>query len=393
MRTLHVYLIRQVLTTLLMTVAVFTFVLMLASVLREILPLLVNRQVDFVTVAQAVALLIPFVLVFALPMGMLTAALLVLGRFSADNELTAVRASGVSLISLVSPVLLLSVALSGVAAAINLQIGPQCRVAYNQLLFQVSMTKAGSLIPEKTYIKDFDTNCIVYVSKVRDSTNLEDVLIYKLREEKVESYSRAERGVIAFNPSNSVFTVTLSDAVQVYIDEKQRLPQPFTSASVEFAFTNAAPRKANRRVGLSDMTFFQLQDELRELEKRMETSSPVEKLTSEELREKMKQLKSHKKLDVTLPVRVQIHRQVAFSFACIGFTLVGIPLGIRAHRRETTFGIAVALVLVVIYYGFFILGQSLETRPDLSPHLILWLPNFLFQAVGMVLLWRANRGV
>jgi lipopolysaccharide export system permease protein len=393
MKTLHLYLIRQVLTTLAMTVAVFTFVLMLGSVLKEVLGLLVNRQVDFVTVVQAIGLLIPYVLVFALPMGMLTAALLIFGRFSADNELTAVRASGVSLVSLISPVLLLSVALSGVAAAINLQIAPQCRLAYKQLLFQVGLTKSGSLIPEKTYVKDFDTNCIVYVSKVRDNTNLEDVLIYKLREDKVESYSRADQGVIAFNASNRVFTVTLSNAVQVYFDEKQRLPQPFTSASVEFAFTNAAPRKVSRRTDLSDMTFLQLQDELRELEKRMEASGPVEKLTGEELREKMKQLKSQKRLDLTLPVRVQIHRQVAFSFACIGFTLVGIPLGIRAHRRETTFGIAVALVLVVIYYGFLILGQSLETRPDLSPHLILWLPNFLFQAVGIVLLWRANRGV
>jgi lipopolysaccharide export system permease protein len=393
MKTLHFYLTRQVLVTLVMTVAVFTFVMMLVSILKEVLGLLVNGQVDLLTVLQAVGLLVPYVLPFALPMGMLTAALLVFGRFSADNELTAVRASGVSLISLVTPVLLLSVALSGVSALINLQLAPLCRVTYKKLIRDVGMAQAGAMIPERTYLKDFNTNCIVYINKVRGA-NLEDVQVLTLREDGTESYARAERGVIfSIDSSNLVFTVILTNIHQVTFRKDARLPQPAFTATAEFSFTNAPSRAGRRTTDLGDLTFLELREELRVLEERMAASGPVEKLSTEELREKLRQLKSPKKLDLTLPVRVQMHRQVAFSFACIGFTLLGIPLGIRAHRRETTFGIAVALLLVAVYYSFFILGQSIQTRPELAPHLILWWPNFLFQAVGTVLLWRANRGV
>lgn len=392
MRTLHLYLTRQVLVTLLMTVMVFTFVLMLGNVLKEVFGLLVNRQASFLTVVQAVGLLIPYVLVFALPMGMLTAALLVFGRFSADNELTAVRASGVSLVALITPVLVLSALLSGVAAYINLELAPKCRIAYKRLLSQSALERTASLIPEKTYITDLgNTNYIVYVGEVT-GTNLEDVLIYELRDGKVESFNRADHGT--FSQSNAVVAVVLSNAYTVTFGENQTQPQLSPLGDVQFEFTNTISRAERRRgTDLSDMTFSQLREKLRELEQTMETTDAVEKLPTEVLRERMKRMRSQKKIDITLPARVQLHRQIAFSFACIGFTLIGIPLGIRAHRRETTFGIAVALILVVIYYSFFILGQSFDTRPELAPHLILWVPNFLFQAVGMVLLWRANRGV
>ncbi len=389
MRTLHSYLLRQVIATLLMTVAVFTFVLLLGNVLKEVLSLLVNQQASFTLVLKAIALLIPFVMVFALPMGMLTAALLIFGRFSADHELTAVRASGVSLLTLSSPILLLSIALSAVCALINMHVAPTCRVAYKSLLKDVRVGQLSALLPEKTFVK-ISTNFIVYIGAV-EGEQLQDILIYDLDSDgRVSSYARAATGRLHLNESNRVANLYLQDGWHVSVMEGKHHAVPFEA--VNLPYTNAPSQGQEVELKITDMTFRQLRAELRRMEQRIGQPAPLIHGTSDERRKKLLGLQASRE-DLTTPIKVQIHRQASFSFACIGFTLVGIPLGIRAHRRETTFGIFVALILVLGYYSFVILGESLDTRPEYFPHLLVWAPNFLFQAIGMVLLWRANRGI
>lgn len=389
MRTLHTYMLRQVIATLLMTVAVFTFVLLLVNALREVLGLLIQQQASLVLIVKAIGLLIPWVMAIALPMGMLTAALLIFGRFSADHELTATRASGISLLALISPVLLLSLALSCVCALINMHVAPKCRVAYKALLAEMGVRYVGAFLPEKTFVK-ISTNYIVYIGK-EDEGHLEDILIYDLDAQgRVSSYARAETGRLQIDETNRVFHLHLRDAWHVSIFEGKHNAMAMREARL--SYTNSPTAQREEVVRITDMTFFQLRDELNRLEHRIGVPATLIHGSPEDRQKKLREMNANRE-DLTTPIKVQIHRQIAFSFACVGFTLVGIPLGIRAHRRETTVGIALALLLVTAYFSFIFLSQAFDTRPEYFPHLLVWAPNFLFQVLGIVLLARANRGL
>jgi lipopolysaccharide export system permease protein len=333
--------------------------------------------------------------VFALPMGMLTATLLVFGRFSADQELTAVRASGISLLSLVSPILLLSLALCALSALVNMEIGPRCRVAYTKIISNLRMQLSGAQLPEGRYIKDFK-GYIIYVGKNR-SGELQDVLVWVLKDEtNIVTYVRAARGKLEVDAPTEQITLYLYDGQSLNTANGRMDLGSFKEAHRQLDFGQT--RQSTFQPKISDMTNGQLWDELHDWEQRLTMQVQVSgrNLSKGQLKDQMLARKRELERlggDPITPIRFQIHQQVAFSFACFGFTLVGIPLGIRMHRRETNVGIAVALVLVAVYYSFILLGQSLDTRAEWAPHLIVWLPNFIFQAVGAVLLWRANRGV
>src|ERR1039458_8969711 len=201
LKTLHKYITGQVLASLLLTVAVCAFVVVLLNVVHDVLPLLFGGVVPlglvakaiglllpfacvyalpmgFIAatllnvvhdvlpllfggvvplglVAKAIGLLLPFACVYALPMGFISATLLVFGRFSADQELTAMRASGVSLLSLVTPVLLLSLLCCGLSAWFKMDLAPPARAEFLNLRFELLHDLASAQIPEGQMINEF----------------------------------------------------------------------------------------------------------------------------------------------------------------------------------------------------------------------------------------------
>jgi lipopolysaccharide export system permease protein len=409
LKTLHNYITRQVLASLLLTVAVFAFVVLLLNVLKDVLPLLMAGQVSLGLTAKAIGLLLPFACVYALPMGFITATLLVFGRFSADQELTAMRASGVSLLALITPVLLLSLACCGVSAWFNLEIGPLSRVAFINLRSDLLHEVANAQIPEGQMLRftSDGQRYEFYVGKNRNG-QLEDVSIYRMQNEtNWDALVHAPRGRLNPEGLPKELMLDLSD-MRVIQSNGHGGNAIWASEHFTYIFNLSSVTNRTVKAKISDMTFGQLREELGELEHNHLTpanvSSPEATVYLEHLNLSIKTNASPADVSELLrqagkiraqqigQVRVAMHQEVAFSFACFCFTLVGIPLGIRMHRRETNIGVVLALGLVVVYYGFTMLGNSLSGHPELYPYLILWVPNFLFQAIGAVLLWRANRG-
>lgn len=366
MKILHVYLVRQVLTSFVMAVAIFTFVLFLDEMIKEILARLVTGAITPAQTLEAFFLLVPFVLSYSFPMSLLAAIMLVLGRFSADQELTAVRASGISLLTLITPVLSLSVGLSVLCAVFNLEISPRSRVAYKTFLHEVGYQQPAALLKEGVFM-DYFTNHIIYIGQI-DGQKLKEVQIYQMNSSgQMESHFSAQTGNFEIDnttSTNEVLNLHLYQMRGAQLREGRWIPMTMAEAHPSMEIKPAA--KTNREPRVSEMTFVALREKMEDLDKRG--------------------------LDTT-PILVHLHRQISSSFACLSFALIGIPLSIRAHRRETSIGIVFALLLSLIYYMFIVASQLLATRPEFAPYLIVWLPNFIFQITGMIMLRKVSRGV
>src|SRR5439155_327045 len=89
--------------------------------------------------------------------------------------------------------------------------------------------------------------------------------------------------------------------------------------------------------------------------------------------------------------RTEINKRFSFPFACIAFAIIGVPLGVTAHRRETSIGFAMGLIVAITYFLFVIIGDTLRGNPKVHPELLVWFPNVLFIFIGAILFRRLSK--
>ena len=369
MKILSKYITRQAVITLFFTMSVFTFVLLLARILKQLSDMLVNQKVGLDVVGYFVLLVTPNILGFSLPMAMLATALLIFGRMSADNEITAMRANGVSLGQVVAPVILLATLMSAVCLFINADVAPWCRFQFKTMFVRLASERPMALIQEETYIKDFP-GYVIYAARKKGNI-IEDVMLYTLDDSNnVISSLRAEKGVVTAKPAEHKLLLDLYSVRGDLRDAKDPTNihkiRPDTTAArypIEMDLSRAL-RQARASRQLGDLLFSELFGEIRDLRSR--GIYPAAAL-------------------------MEAHQRVAGAVACLAFTLIGIPLGIKTSRRETSVGIALSLGLALCFYFVTVLANTLKSRPYLFPDALLWSPNLVFELLGLWLLWRVAR--
>ena len=86
-----------------------------------------------------------------------------------------------------------------------------------------------------------------------------------------------------------------------------------------------------------------------------------------------------------------MNKRFSFPFSCIAFALIGVPLGITTHRRETSVGFATGLIVAIVYFLFIIIADTMRANPKIHPELLVWFPNVLFIALGGWLFYRLSK--
>jgi len=374
------YIFKAVALTSLGAVSLFAFLLILGNTINDLLGYLLVGHLSFADTGELILLLVPFVVSYALPMGVLTGVLLVLGRLSADSEVTAMRASGIGLKRVARPVLLLGVLGAIATLYVNFESMPWARTVYDQKLTEAVRSNPLRFLVPRTYIRDFP-GFVVYVDAI-DGEVLHNLMIYEMDDRgRAERIVRAEEGRLRYERDTNEFILTLARAsIDVRNDDN---PEDFSEVPniLHLGQTNPVRLSLDSVLGrptirqkLQWMTYGELQKEYGRI-----SALPIAPGQEEQ-----------RALDL-MKVSLTINDKFNLALAVFSFAFVGVPLGVTVSRRETSANLGLAVVLALGYYFLTVMVGWLDQFPEVRPDLLLWVPNLIFLSIGFWLFQRLDR--
>ena len=359
--TLSLYFFRQFIPPFVFGSFLFLFVLLLDK-LFDIVDLLFNKGVGLPVVAQLFSLFIPTVLPLTFPMAMLLACLVTFGRLSEENELTAVRAAGLSLYKVLWFPPLFALLISLAMVPFNTVVAPWSNQAFQRIYERI--IHAEPLInvePRKFFsIK----NIKIFADTVdRETNRMTDVFVYQTEgDQKPPQRIFAHVGQI--QATENSFSLLLQDGQLQKYDPT--IPERLLNTTFQ-SYRISIP------INLEEKS----------------NSTRFRNSSSTELRKLIDSLKKQKMSTTILEAENALRYAVAFAPLCL--VLVGIPLATALKRGGRGFGFGITIVVIFVYYLLLIFGLTLAEKGLMPAHLALWIGNILCLGAGVFLIQRLVR--
>jgi lipopolysaccharide export system permease protein len=430
MKILWRYILKELFWPFLFGVGISTFVLIMDAIL-DIMNLIITKGISVWVVLEFFGLSLAWMLALSVPMGMLVAALMGYGRISADNEVVAAKACGISMPTIVMPGLLMGVILAVALSWFNDQILPNANHRARLLMTDITRKKPTWSLEENVFLDYFDGYHIL-VKKVDNKTSeIRDVTIFEHKDPKTPRTIVAKSGDIKFTPDGSRLIMNLYDGEihEPDPDNQERYRRTeFKKQTIALeGASSELERSESGARGDREMSVAMMLNENRENQAQIDSTQKrineivkqdILKLTAGPLTEKevkdaikkqakadeislkpkdtmtrieyeMKTIKTYQRQINSMTV--EIHKKFSIPVACIAFVLLGAPLGILARKGGVATSLALSLLFFIVYWAFLIGGEELADRMYLNGAVAMWLPNVVIGITGLLLIGIVNR--
>lgn len=383
---------------------VLTFVLSLGLVVK--IAQLIARGLPASLVIHFFWINFPESLTFTIPLASLASALLLFGRMSSDGEISAMRACGINIWRIMMPVIVFGAALSSLSLYINGTIAPYGSRERHDMLNSTTRAKdLLKLLAPGHFIRNFNGVDIWFES--REGDVLKNMVILEKTKSGGMRETRCEEAELETHGSDVVI-----DMHKVRITPfSESQPGTATVGHLRHVIKDAIQKRTWRRK-VGDLDNDEIRGRIAEIDAAVaavpESREDFGELLSEE--EKNKACK-RKAMAIGRPVEMlsgsdraaaieeaipkvrsglltELNRRYAFGLAPIALILLGMPLGIRTSRRESTLGIAISLCVMLVYYAFMIAAKSMAEYSALKPHILVWTPTAICVVISAVLVRR-----